>query len=57
MRRFVEAELGSDDWNEKVAASKFKDWEKFGKNKKGHIAFQDHGDPVWYRNIKIKPLD
>ena len=55
--KVVEAELGSDDWNEKVAASKFKTWEKFGKNKKGHICFQDHGDPVWYRNIKIKSLD
>lgn len=54
--RVVEAELGSNDWKEKVAASKFKDWEKFGKNTKGHIAFQDHGDPVWYRNIKITRL-
>jgi hypothetical protein len=55
--KVVEAELGSDDWKEKVAASKFKDWEKFGKNAKGHIAFQDHGDPVWYRNIKIERLE
>jgi hypothetical protein len=56
-KKVVEAELGSDDWNEKVAASKFQKWKKFGKNKKGHICFQDHGDPVWYRNIKIKSMD
>ena len=53
----AKAEIGSDEWNEKVAASKFATWEKFGKSKRGHIAFQAHGDEVWYRNIKIKALD
>ena len=55
--KVVETEIGSDEWNEKVAASKFAKWEKFGKSERGHIAFQDHGDPVWYRNIKIKSMD
>ncbi len=56
-QKVVEAELGSDDWNARVADSKFKDWEKFGKNRRGHICFQDHGNPVWFRNIRIKSLD
>lgn len=55
--KVVDVEIHSDDWNEKLAASKFRDWEKFGKNESGHIAFQDHGDQVWYRNIRIKNLD
>lgn len=55
--KVVEVDLHSDDWNEKLAASKFRDWEKFGKNESGHIAFQDHGDQVWYRNIRVKSLD
>lgn len=50
-------ELGSDDWNGRVAASKFKNWDKFGKNAAGHIALQDHGNPVSYRNVRIKRLD
>jgi hypothetical protein len=28
----------------------------YGRIKKGHIALQDHGDKVWYKNIKIRQL-
>jgi len=44
-------------WDRMVANSKFKDWKGFGKRQTGHIGLQDHGDKVWYRNIKIKKLD
>ena len=40
-----------------IANSKFTAWEGFGKYRTGHIALQDHGDKVWYRNIKVKELD
>jgi hypothetical protein len=43
-------------WDEMVAASKFKSMPDFGKAKKGHFALQDHGDQVWFRNVKIKEL-
>ena len=49
-------ELWSEEWNARVAASKFKEWPGFGMNKRGHIALQDHGNPVWYRNIHIRSL-
>lgn len=52
--KVVDVELGGDEWKEKVAASKFAAWEKFGKNERGHIVLQDHGDEVWYRNVRIK---
>ncbi len=54
--KVVEYELGSDEWTALVKASKFKDMAHYGKSTKGHIAIQDHGDRVEYRNIKIRPL-
>jgi hypothetical protein len=53
----IECEMGSDDWNRRVKASKFDAWKKFGKNSRGYIDLQDHGDQVWYRNVRIKSLD
>jgi Domain of Unknown Function (DUF1080) len=52
----VSTMLGDDAWKKLVAGSKFKEWPDFGTYKKGHIALQDHGNTVWYRNIKIKKL-
>jgi hypothetical protein len=52
----AEAVLASDDWNKRVAASKFDAWKKFGKNPTGHLDLQDHGQEVWYRNLRVKAL-
>lgn len=52
----VSTTMWDDNWNTLVAGSKFKDWKDFAKFKKGHIALQDHGDAVWFRNIKIRKL-
>ncbi|CAM5179791.1 3-keto-disaccharide hydrolase [Alishewanella longhuensis] len=49
--------LGSDDWQQRVAASKFKDFELFGRLPEGHIVLQDHDDVVKFRNIRIRRLD
>jgi 3-keto-disaccharide hydrolase len=54
--KVVDYELGSPDWEKLVAGSKFKAWPGYGRAKRGHIALQDHGDWVAYRNIKIKVL-
>ena len=54
--KYVDYEIGSADWNEKVAKSKFGKMPEFGKADKGHICLQDHGNEVGYKNIKIREL-
>jgi hypothetical protein len=49
-------ELGSADFHAKVAASKFKDFAGFGKAARGFIDLQDHGDPIGFRNIKLRVI-
>jgi hypothetical protein len=54
--RVLEYELDSPDLRSAIAKSKFKDVARFGKLHKGHILLQDHGDQVWYRNIRVQRL-
>jgi glucose/arabinose dehydrogenase len=55
--RYWTCKLGSPDWNEKLAKSKFAKLEMFAKAGQGFICLQDHGDMVSYRNIKIRTLN
>jgi hypothetical protein len=52
----VSTTYGDANWTSLVAGSKFKTKPDFAKIFKGHIALQDHGNDVWYRNIMIKKL-
>ncbi|WP_165020645.1 DUF1080 domain-containing protein [Dysgonomonas sp. ZJ279] len=63
----VEYHLWTPQWTEMLQASKFSE-EKWplafellnncgGPDRQGYIGFQDHGDDVWFRNIKVKVLD
>ena len=54
--KVVAMDLASPEGKAAIAASKFKDWPKFASLARGHIAFQDHGDVVSYRSIKIREL-
>lgn len=50
-----EADTATDEWKERIAASKFKKKEGFAPGK-GHIMITDHGDEVWIKNVRIKEL-
>jgi Domain of Unknown Function (DUF1080) len=52
----VSTMLWDDNWKKLIAGSKFKVMPDWGTFKSGKIALQDHGNLVWYRNIRIKKL-
>ena len=49
-------ERGSEDFLRRKASTKFKDYEGYGELVDGHILLTDHGDKVYFKNIKIKRL-
>ena len=55
--KYFEYVLGSDDFNDRVAKSKFGKMKNFAKSNSGYLALQgDHGQ-VSFRNIKIRPIE
>jgi hypothetical protein len=49
-------DFASDDWNKRLAASKFAKYKKFGLPARGYIALQDHGHFTAFRAIRIREL-
>jgi hypothetical protein len=54
--KVVSYDMNSDDWKTKVLGSKFKEWPEFGAARKGHLALQQHGAKVAYKNLKIREI-
>ncbi|MHB9142254.1 MAG: 3-keto-disaccharide hydrolase [Paludibacter sp.] len=55
-KKIVEYERGTQMWRALVAYSKYANWPNFGEAAEGNILLQDHGNEVWFKNIKIREL-
>ena len=52
--RIVEFDLGTPVMDSLLKASKYRTIPGFGDRRRGHIVLQDHGDEVFFRNIKVR---
>jgi 3-keto-disaccharide hydrolase/methane monooxygenase PmoA-like len=55
-QKVVEYDLGTARMDSLLAASKYRSISGFGNRRKGHIVLQDHGDEVYFRNVKLREL-
>lgn len=54
--KVLEYERGSEEYKNLVQNSKYVKWENFGMAESGHILLQDHGNLVYFKNIKVREL-
>jgi hypothetical protein len=54
--KVIEFELASAAFDSAFAVSKYRPIDGFAEQRKGHIVLQDHGDDVWFRNIRIREI-
>lgn len=54
--KVVEFQAWTDEWNKEKKEGKWKDFPDYGIAKSGKIALQDHGNKVYFRNIRIREL-
>ena len=52
--KLIEFDRASESFKKLVAISKYKEYVGFGQAKSGHLLLQDHGNTVYFRNIKVK---
>lgn len=55
-QKVVEYDMWTPEWEALIQSGKWKDYPAYGKARSGHIALQDHGKKIWFKNIKIKTL-
>ena len=53
----LEYDVGTERFDSLLAASKYAPIENFAELRAGHIVLQDHGDDVWFKNIKIRRFE
>jgi hypothetical protein len=55
--KVLEYDVGSEAFEVLLAASKYAPIDGFAERRSGHIVLQDHGDDVWYRNLRIREIE